>query len=117
MAEYTELIKALRHCSEDDDACATCQRWIAHDEWGIKCKGRLISDAAAAIEELDAEETRLLLITSELQDKVVELEEELNDADIAADDNARQVEELQVEVGRLKAANDELREAQTYIDH
>ena len=52
MAEYTELIKALRHCSEDDDACATCQRWIAHDEWGIKCKGRLISDAAAAIEEL-----------------------------------------------------------------
>lgn len=55
MAEYTELIKALRHCSEDDDACATCQRWIAHDEWGIKCKGRLISDAAAAIEALQAE--------------------------------------------------------------
>ena len=52
MAEYTELIKALRHCYEDDDACATCQRWLAHDEWGIKCKGRLISDAAAAIEAL-----------------------------------------------------------------
>ena len=54
MAEYTELIKALRHCYEDDDACATCQRWLAHDEWGIKCKGRLISDAAAAIEALEA---------------------------------------------------------------
>ena len=52
MAEYEELIEALRHCYEDDDACATCQRWLAHDEWGIKCKGRLISDAAAAIEEL-----------------------------------------------------------------
>ena len=52
MAEYEELIEALRHCYEDDDACATCQRWLADDEWGIKCKGRLISDAAAAIEEL-----------------------------------------------------------------
>ena len=97
---YEELIKALRSAQTVS----------------IAWKGLMV-DAAAAIEELDAEETRLLLITSELQDKVVELEEELNDADIAADDNARQVEELQVEVGRLKAANDELREAQTYIDH
>ena len=55
MAEYAELIRALQHCSEADDACATCQRWMAHDEWGIKCKGRLISDAAAAIEELQAD--------------------------------------------------------------
>lgn len=63
----------------------------------------MMLDAADAIEELDAEETRLLLITSELQDKVFELEEQLNDADIAADDNGRQVEELQAEVKRLQA--------------
>ena len=55
MSDYKNLVEALRHCSEADDACATCQRWLAHDEWGIKCKGRLISDAAAAIEELQAE--------------------------------------------------------------
>ena len=84
---------------------------------GIDCENVLHTDAAAAIEELDAEETRLLLITSELQDKVVELEEELNDADIAADDNGRQVEELQAEIERLKDSNEELRERQTYIDH
>ena len=66
MAEYTELIKALRHCSEDDDACATCQRWIAHDEWGIKCKGRLISDAAAAIEALEAEIAELKRVNLEI---------------------------------------------------
>ena len=59
MAEYEELIEALRHCYEDDDACATCQRWLAHDEWGIKCKGRLISDAAAAIEALQAQLPKL----------------------------------------------------------
>ena len=53
--DYTELVEALWHCYEDDDACATCQRWLADDEWGIKCKGRLISDAAAAIEALQAQ--------------------------------------------------------------
>ena len=53
MTDYKNLVEALRHCSEADDACATCQRWLANDEWGIKCKGRLISDAAAAIEALN----------------------------------------------------------------
>lgn len=66
MAEYTELIKALRHCYEDDDACATCQRWLADDEWGIKCKGRLISDAAAAIEALQAEVAELKRVNMEI---------------------------------------------------
>ena len=55
MSDYKKLVEALRHCSEADDACATCQRWLANDEWGIKCKGRLISDAAAAIDALEAE--------------------------------------------------------------
>ena len=90
-----ELVKALRLCARGN--CRECGRY------DLECEDNLHRDAAAVIEEL--------------QDKVFELEEELNDADIAADDNRRQVEELQVEVGRLKAANDELREAQTYIDH
>lgn len=45
------------------------------------------------------------------------LQRELNLAEIAADDNGRQVEKLQAEVKRLKEVIDELREAQTYIDH
>lgn len=49
---------------------------------------KLMRDAADAIEEL--------------QNKVVELEEQLNDAEIAADENGRKVEELQAEVDTLK---------------
>ena len=91
MSQYAELVKALRETAT----------FTKFDDLLSKREQKLESlafDAAAAIEELDAEETRLLLITSELQDKVVELEEELNDVDIAADDNARQVEELQAEI-------------------
>lgn len=113
--KYEELVKALR-CKRDD--CEGCGLAFFDNDEGWMCQyAAKDDDAADAIEELDAEETRLLLITSELQDKVVEPEEELNDVDIAADDNARQVEELQAEVERLKDCNDELREAQTYIDH
>lgn len=61
----------------------------------------------------DAQEQKV----KELQDKVFELEEELNDADIAADDNGRQIDALQSELERLKDSNEELRENQTYIDH
>lgn len=92
MSDYKELVKELRGC-KDMDCCTDCPRMAN----GYVEFCNIKDDAAAAIEELDAEETRLLLITSELQDKVVELEEELNDADIAADDNARKVEELQAE--------------------
>lgn len=88
MAEYTELIKALRHCYEDDDACATCQRWLAHDEWGIKCKGRLISDAAAAIEDLEG----FLAEAERDRDEYMERMEK----------EQKRVLELQDEVKRLK---------------
>lgn len=76
-----ELIKALRLASTVSTA------------WG-----KIMQDAAAAIEELDAEETRLLLLTSDLQDKLMDLQEQLNDAEIAADDNGRQVDTLQAEI-------------------
>ena len=70
--DYTELVEALWHCYEDDDACATCQRWLANDEWGIKCKGRLISDAAAAIEALQAEIRESMQKCAECGDRMVE---------------------------------------------
>ena len=62
---YEELIKALLSASTVSTA------------WG-----KLMLDAAAAIEELDAEETRLILLTSDLQDKLMDLQEQLNDAEI-----------------------------------
>lgn len=101
MTDYTKLVQALRCENTGDDECGSsdCTYWS-----GLGCMdGQLMEDAAAAIEEL--------------QDKVVEIEEELNDADVAADDNGRQVEELQAEIERLKDSNEELREKQTYIDH
>ena len=91
MTDYSKVVDALRCCSKHERRCLECE--FLHNGY---CSLQL--DAAAAIEELDAEETRLLLITSELQDKVVELEELLNDAEIAADDNGRQVEALQAEM-------------------
>ena len=107
-SNYEQLVKALRCCAENFGCPIECPRYSPADEGVRACVSRLETDAAAAIEELDAEETRLLLITSELQDKVVELEEELNDADVAADDNARQIEELQAEVSELKRVNMEI---------
>ena len=104
MTNYTELIHALRYCANRDRPdCSVCEY-----EAASSCKDILKLDAAAAIEELDAEETRLLLLTSDLQDKVVELEEQLNDADVAAEDDRRQIEELQAEVKDLKRVNMEL---------
>lgn len=99
--DIPKLIKALRYCMSTPKGVINC-KGCPYFGSGIDCQNKLHADAAAVIEELDAEETRLLLITSELQDKVVELEEELNDVDIAADDNARQVEELQAEIRESK---------------
>ena len=85
MTDYTELVKALRCCGNVNTDCTVCP-WDKYN-FGM-CAEKLLMDAAAAIEEL--------------QNKVVELEEQLNDAEIAADENGRQVEELQAEVDTLK---------------
>lgn len=85
MSDYTELVKALRYCVNARN-CEKCAYRINNNS--VKCRIKRVEDAAAAIEEL--------------QDEVFELEEELNDADIAADDNGRQVEKLQAEVDTLK---------------
>ena len=61
-----ELVKALRERARREE------EWYEHG-------GDLISDAAAAIEELDAEETRLLLLTSELQDKLIDAQAEVTE--------------------------------------
>ena len=99
MTDYSELVKALRETAKHLDGIS---RFPYDDDPAKRIYSKNMADAAAAIEELDAEETRLLMITSELQDKVVELEEELNDADIAADDNAWQIEELQKDLIALQ---------------
>ena len=92
MTDYTKLVEALRHCSHDGLVkCNECK--YGGKEWPVGCEEEMMRDAAAAIEEL--------------QDKVVELQEELNDADVAADDNARQIEALEAEVKILKVSGRE----------
>ena len=51
MAEYSELIKALRHCIDPDTACDGCPQ-IGNN--GL-CADMLYVEAADAIEELQAE--------------------------------------------------------------
>ena len=96
MESYDSLVKALRLCQFGECGCGKCRYKELKGDWCTEenhpeffdCDDKLKLDAAAAIEEL--------------QDKVVELEEELNDVDIAADDNARQVEELQARLGEAE---------------
>ena len=88
MSDYKEQANSLR---EHADLIET-----SIELYGPSATRLLVYDlrnAAAAIEEL--------------QNKVVELEEELNDGDVAADDNAWQIEELQAEVKRLELDNED----------
>ena len=74
---YDKLVKALRCCAENFGCPIECPRYSPADEGVRACVSRLEKDAAAAIEELDAEETRLLLLTSDLQDKLMDLQAQL----------------------------------------
>lgn len=64
MAEYTELIKALRHCStgqcDDCNYLETCLRNFTKNNYrfGASIKG-IMDDAAAAIEALQQIEKEL----------------------------------------------------------
>lgn len=51
MTDYSELVKALRHCTDNEPSNGDC--WNCPYQ-GEKCH-TLLSDAAAAIEELQAE--------------------------------------------------------------
>ena len=93
MSKYEQLVKALR-CGEYKPECGSsdCLYWS-----GLGCMdGQLMEDAAAAIEELQAE---------------------LDQWKAAVKGQEDGIKVLQAEMKRLKEANDELREAQTYIDH
>ena len=57
MSDYTELVKALRYCgnfTEREGCDESCEYFNDMD-----CPNRIMSDAAAAIEELQAEVERL----------------------------------------------------------
>lgn len=76
MSDYGKLVKALRCCADPDMPCYDCPR---ND--GV-CAERLFMDAAAAIEELQAEVEkyhdafgRLSKTAVELEQRVVELRE------------------------------------------
>ena len=58
MAEYEELIKALRHCMTKEDGITICEPCPFYCT-GIDCENVLHTDAAAAIEALEAENKTL----------------------------------------------------------
>ena len=55
---YEELVKALRHCMTKEDGITICEPCPYYGK-GIECENVLHTDAAAAIEELQAEVKRL----------------------------------------------------------
>ena len=76
MTDYTKLAKALRRCADDSVICTKEENCgLGYDLF--ECFDRLHADAADAIEAL---------------------KRELSLAEIAADDNGRQVEELQAQL-------------------
>ena len=54
MSDYKNLVKALRHCMTKDDGITICELCPYYGK-GIECENVLHTDAAAAIEALEAE--------------------------------------------------------------
>lgn len=54
MTDYTELVKALRHCMTKEDGITICEPCSYYGK-GIECENVLHTDAAAAIEALQVE--------------------------------------------------------------
>ena len=54
MKDYTELVKAWRHCMTKEDGITICEPCSYYGK-GIECENVLHTDAAAAIEALQAE--------------------------------------------------------------
>lgn len=93
MTDYTELVRKMRTCIGDKKCFEKeCRYW---SELGCM-DGNICCDAAAAIEDL--------IESVHIRDKI---SDELN----------HYIWKLEAEVKRLKEVIDELREAQTYIDH
>lgn len=80
---YEGLIKALRCCAENFGCPIECPRYSPADEGVRACVSRLEKDAAAAIEELQAE-VKILKVSGR----------EAYFEGLAADANGRQVEKL-----------------------
>ena len=63
MSQYEELIKALRRCQFGHGMCAECPYYGHKGKWNGEdlsdCDDKMHLDAAAAIEELQAEVERL----------------------------------------------------------
>ena len=67
MSKYDELVKALRYCSHGGLVkCNECQ--YGGKEWPVGCMEAMMRDAAAAIEELQAEVKRLKECIDELRE-------------------------------------------------
>ncbi len=93
MTDYSKLAEALRYCVNARN-CEKCAYRI--DNNSVKCRVQRVEDAADAIE------------------KLVTLYEK---AEMDATNLTGKLAQAEADIERLKEANEELREKQTYIDH
>lgn len=70
--DYSELVKALRSCAENFGCPIECPRYSPADEGVRACVSRLENDAAAAIEDLQAEIRESMQKCAECGDRMVE---------------------------------------------
>lgn len=69
---YEEQVKALRHCMTKEDGITICEPCPYYGK-GIECENVLHTDAAAAIEELEAEIRESMQKCAECGDRCVEV--------------------------------------------
>lgn len=67
MTDYTKLVEALRYCAASDECGEDCPWWVEAEDYCYI--GKLTTDAAAAIEALQAEVERLKDSNEELREK------------------------------------------------
>ena len=94
-SNYEQLVEALRYCKVDYcSSCLGCPMYADYD--GSGCLNEMHDDAADAIE------------------RFVSLYEK---AEMDATNLTGKLAQAEADIERLKEANEELREKQTYIDH
>lgn len=109
---YEQLVKALR------------VKFIAYDVTGNHNSAQLYKDAADAIERITAMHEKAEMDATNLTGKLAQAEADIDrlnleiDKRIAAEiELSKSLDAANRQLKRLKECNDELREAQTYIDH
>ena len=75
-SNYEQLVKALRHCMTKEDGITICEPCPYYGK-GIDCEDVLHTDAASAIEELQADNVEMLHELEDAAKQIRELQDEV----------------------------------------